>query len=131
MRIALLVSLLSTWRVAALADPHTEVPPSIAQPAEHVQVVTHRTAAPDDACDSLDCVSVKDWSIKPNGAGIVVVIDGMSASAVHAKFEPDVPFFKGSDWHWVASVQTTGDGRMGRGRPRVELVLQPPRARRR
>jgi hypothetical protein len=122
--------------------------PSIAivQPAPNAHLVTHRTAAPDDKYSSLAClveakdrmirVTVKDWAVKPNGPGILVVVDGMWTGVVHdatkpinlEQLQPFLPFFEGTSndspmsecgWHWVAAVPTTADGRMVAVEPAV------------
>ena len=123
---------------------------TIVSPAMDEVRVGRRTKAADDRYDSLDCLqdsktasiklAAEHWPVKPGGAGILVVVDGVYATVVHdlskpillAELEPyehdsfansatfavQYPMYTCGE-HWVAAVPTTADGHMVRVPPAV------------
>jgi len=115
------------------------------------QVMTGKpTKAPSDRYDSLDCLqdskklaiklAAQNWPVKPGGAGVLVVVDGVYATVTHdltkpifvadlepyehdsfansATFAVQYPMYTCGE-HWIAVVPTTPDGRMVRVPPVV------------
>ena len=130
--------------------PDTAPKLTIVSPAMDEVVVGRKTKDPSDRYESLDClqdskkfsikISAEHWPVKPGGAGVLVVVDGVYATVTHdlakpilmADLEPyehdtfansgtfadQYPMYTCGE-HWIAVVPTTADGRMVRVPPVV------------
>jgi len=130
--------------------PATAPKLTIVSPAKDAVLVGRQTKAADDRYENLDClqdakklgikITAENWTVKPGGQGVLVVVDGVYATVVHdlskpimmASLEPyeHDTFANSSTWavqypmytcgeHWIAAMPTTADGRMLRVAPVV------------
>ena len=85
-------------QLAAPKTPDTLPKLSIVSPAMDAVMSGHQTRSPDDEYESLDClqdskkfsikIAAQNWSVKPGGPGVLVVVDGVYATVLHDLSKP-------------------------------------------
>lgn len=132
-----------------MPDGWTVMPaPAVPSPAPKLSIVSPEldearvglpTQVPHDKFSEFDClqdsktagirVAAENWSVKPGGNGVLVVVDGLYAKTVHDLSRPvlladleayefdsfasseSAPMYKCGQ-HWVAAIPTAPDGQM-------------------
>ncbi|MFT3695727.1 MAG: hypothetical protein QM831_21500 [Kofleriaceae bacterium] len=137
-------------QLSAPAAPTTAPKLSIVSPKMDEVKQGKRTKAADDRYDTLDClqdaktlsvkIAAENWSVKPGGQGVLLIVDGVYATVLHdlakpvlvADLEPyEHDTFSGSDgfaskypmyncgYHWIAVMPVAANGHMLRVPPTV------------